>query len=71
MFWIGMIVGVIAGWIALIWRSRTYIKNTYGSAKDFADGTDLLKVATDNRKSYLQVYTDDGVLDTMTFEELT
>lgn len=69
MFWIGLIVGIIVGVIATFMLSKLIIALIFGSFDQFEDGFNLLLTANDNRKSYLQAFTDDEVLDTVVFEE--
>ena len=69
MFWIGLIVGIIIGGFATYGASRLLMRYIFGSIEQFENGLDILFTANDNRKSYVQVFTDDEVLDTLVFEE--
>lgn len=69
MFWIGMIVGTIIGFIAFAAVSVMHCVKRYGSWEDLGNGVAMLNMAADNRKSYMQVFTDDEILGTVVFEE--
>lgn len=69
MFWIGLIVGIIVGVVALWLLSKALMVVIFGSFDQYKDGFELLLTANDNRKSYLQAFTDDEILDTVVFEE--
>lgn len=68
MFWIGLLVGLTVGVVGLAVISIMYCDRRYGSWEDFLNGTDLVELAVDNRKSELLVIHDGELLDKVVFE---
>ena len=68
MFWIGMFLGFIIGFIALFavscWYCATHLCNSWD---EFADSIVLIGEASDNRESELRLCKDGDVLDSVAF----
>lgn len=70
MFWIGLIVGIIIGMVALKALSRWYCRKVlFASYEECDEVINTVITAARNRKSYLQAFTDEEILSTVTLEE--
>lgn len=70
MFWIGMLVGIVAATIAVAGWLVYCCWKVYGSWATFTGTCDVIQAASENRESVVVAYHEGEVLTHATFEEL-